>query len=333
MKGKRYYWFRFKEDFFQDKRIKRLRQIAGGDTYTIIYLKMQLKALRTDGYIYFDNVLDDFVEELALDIDESPDNVRFTIEYLLRVGLLEISSDGKTYYMTELETLIGSEGASAQRVRDYRLRKKEENEALQCNTDVTKLLQCNTDVTESLQCNTDVTDVKRMCSAEIEIERREKNINISKDILSDNELSDEEQEPQEHTSKQFEHIKNEWNSLEAYGITPIRAITANSKRAKFVRARLKQYGEQAFDEAIEQIKESDFLQGKHNGRSWQITFDWFILPSNFVKVLEGNYKSYNEPQQEQPQPQRSTRVRNFVDIESSYSPEDIKELEKQLVEN
>lgn len=180
MNGKRYYWFRLKEDFFQDKRIKRIRQMAGGDTYTIIFLKMQLKALRTDGYLYFDNVLDDFVEELALDIDESPDNVRFTIEYLLRVGLLEICPDGKTYYLTELEQLIGSETATAQRVRDYRARRKQEAEALQCNTDETKLLQCNTDVTETLQCNTDVTDVKRLCYAEKEIEK-EIDIDIDKE--------------------------------------------------------------------------------------------------------------------------------------------------------
>ena len=182
MSGKRYYWFRLKEDFFQDKRIKRIRQMAGGDTYTIIFLKMQLKALRTDGYLYFDNVLDDFVEELALDIDETPDNVRFTIEYLLRVGLLEICPDGKTYYLTELEQLIGSETATAQRVRDYRARRKQEAEALQCNTDETKLLQCNTDVTETLQCNTDVTDVKRLCYAEKEIEK-EIDIDIDKEKI------------------------------------------------------------------------------------------------------------------------------------------------------
>ena len=37
---KRYYWLKFREDFFESKRIKRLRRMAGGDTYLIIYLKM-----------------------------------------------------------------------------------------------------------------------------------------------------------------------------------------------------------------------------------------------------------------------------------------------------
>ena len=46
-----------------------------------------------------------------------------------------------------------------------------------------------------------------------------------------------------------------------------------------------------YQNAIEQIKNSDFLQGKHSGRPWQITFDWLILPNNYPKVLEGNYKT------------------------------------------
>ena len=68
--NKKYYWLRLYDDFFTSKRIKRLRQIAGGDCFTIIYFKMLLKALKTDGFLYFDNVLGDFAEELALDLDE-----------------------------------------------------------------------------------------------------------------------------------------------------------------------------------------------------------------------------------------------------------------------
>ena len=39
--NRRYYWLKLKDDFFKDKKIKKLRQLAGGDTYTIIYLKLQ----------------------------------------------------------------------------------------------------------------------------------------------------------------------------------------------------------------------------------------------------------------------------------------------------
>ena len=56
MAENRYYWLKLQEDFFDSKRIKKLRRIAGGDTYTIIYLKMQLKALKTNGVLEYTGI-------------------------------------------------------------------------------------------------------------------------------------------------------------------------------------------------------------------------------------------------------------------------------------
>ena len=67
--NKKYFWLKLYNDFFSSKRIKRLRSLAGGDTYTIIYLKMQLKALKDDGYLYFDGVMDEFAEELSTNLE------------------------------------------------------------------------------------------------------------------------------------------------------------------------------------------------------------------------------------------------------------------------
>lgn len=138
--AKRYYWLKLYSDFFSSKRIKKLRSLAGGDTYTIIYLKMQLKSLDDEGYLYFDGVEKDFAEEIALDIDENPDDVRVTIQYLLNVGLMECSEDGRQYLLTYLENNIGSETASTQRVREFRARQKKQK-ALHCNADETQAKQ------------------------------------------------------------------------------------------------------------------------------------------------------------------------------------------------
>lgn len=93
-----------------------------------------------------------------------------------------------------------------------------------------------------------------------------------------------------------------WNELSEYGISPIMRITGGSKRYNCLRARLREYGKDAVLEAIENIKTSDFLQGKVKD-DWIITFDWFVKPSNFPKVLEGNYnrrKPMSEPREEMP---------------------------------
>ena len=139
MAEKRYFWLKLYDDFFTSKRIKKLRTIAGGDTYTIIYLKMQLKALNTDGYLYFDGLMSDFAEELALDIDEKPEDVKVTINYLLSAGLLE-TNDGEQYKLPFMDNCIGSETAHTQRQREYVKRKKEREASLNDGS-VTKKLQ------------------------------------------------------------------------------------------------------------------------------------------------------------------------------------------------
>lgn len=87
-------------------------------------------------------------------------------------------------------------------------------------------------------------------------------------------------------------VVDKWNELSAYGITKVRFISAESPRHKLIRARIKQYGRDSFDEIVENIKNSDFLQGKSNSkRPFLVDFDWVIKPSNYPKVLEGKYNN------------------------------------------
>lgn len=119
---KRYFWLKLHKDFFQRKEIKRLRKIAGGDTYTIIYLKMLLRSIMSDGKLYFDGLEDDFASELALDLDEKEENVQITIQYLLKSGLLEMCSD-EEYYLPDTKDSTGCETAAASRMRRCRAKK------------------------------------------------------------------------------------------------------------------------------------------------------------------------------------------------------------------
>jgi len=137
--SKKYYWLKLRDDFFTQPRIKKLRRIAGGDTYTIIYLKLQLLSLKNGGELFFENIEDDIIEELALQIDEEVDNVKITFNFLINQGLVELVDD--KVEMIETKGLIGKETDSAERVRKHRSR-LEEQKALHCNTLVTI---CNTE--------------------------------------------------------------------------------------------------------------------------------------------------------------------------------------------
>lgn len=133
VKNKRYYWIQLTQDFFKSKEMKLLRKIAGGDTHTIIYLKMMLISLEDGGCIYYDGLADNLAEEIALMIDENVEDIKITLLFLESKGLLTRKND-RDYFLEQVPEMVGSETASARRVRKFR----ENQLALQCNNDETK---------------------------------------------------------------------------------------------------------------------------------------------------------------------------------------------------
>ena len=91
------------------------------------------------------------------------------------------------------------------------------------------------------------------------------------------------EEVEEEKSQNHKIILDAWNELPIASITGIRG-----KRLDALRARMKEYSQDDILKAIDLIKKCPFLLGD-NQRNWQITFDWFLKPNNFPKVLEGNY--------------------------------------------
>jgi len=164
---KRYYWLKLQNDFFSRKEIKRLRRIAGGDTLTIIYLKMLCRSLKDNGKLYYDGLDNDFVSELAMDIDEDTENVQITVNYLIKTGLLE-QIDEVEYTLKDAESNTGTETAVAARVRKHRERRK--------------ALQCNTDVTAAKQLGNVEIEIEKEIDKEIEEEKKEERP-ASSDIL------------------------------------------------------------------------------------------------------------------------------------------------------
>lgn len=154
--NKRYYWLKLMDDFFASKRIKKLRKLAGGDTYTIIYLKMQLLSLNRGGYLEYTGLEDEFYKEVALDIDEDEANVQVTIQYLLSCGLLQ-TTDNIEYLLPFVQDNLGSETASTQRSRKSR---KNAQKALQCNNCATdsniSQQNCNVEIEKEIEIDTDI---------------------------------------------------------------------------------------------------------------------------------------------------------------------------------
>ena len=112
-----------------------------------------------------------------------------------------------------------------------------------------------------------------------ELNKKSKNINNSKELF-DRQGSVEQEKPKNN----YAEIMEAWNLLP---VTNIKAIKGT--RLSMLKARLKDYTIDEVLSAISGIREQPFLLGQNN-KGWQITFDWFVKPNNFIKVYEGNYK-------------------------------------------
>lgn len=303
--NKKYYWLKLKNDFFNNRQIKKLRRIAGGDTYTIIYLKLQLLSIDNGGIIEYKGTEKDIFEQLELEIDEDIDNIKITMNFLMANDLLECVDND--VFLNEVPNLIGSECKSAERVRKYRKNKELENQkALQCDN---KTLQCNA---PPLQSNTNVTK----CNTEIEKEK-EKELELDLELERETEIDTKSQSeinqsinqdctlgkemPTQLENSVKSEIKNnseqakiieEWNSIDD-NVPNVTLIRSGSTRQRLLQARINEYGFDNVLKAIDNVKNSQYLKGYV--KPFRITFDWFIKPNNFPKVLDGNYNDFTAP--------------------------------------
>ena len=128
----------------------------------------------------------------------------------------------------------------------------------------------------------------------IDIDNRQKTIDNDIDIDIDKEKGKGFKKKDTIVSQKEGRIPQEtlnefitrWNSLPS-PVPKVTVLKPGSKRYDSLAARIDEYGEDKLMMAVELIRQSSFLCGKSS--TWHISLDWFALPNNFPKVLDGNY--------------------------------------------
>lgn len=124
----KFYWLQLKEDFFDEDAIDWLEEQQNGKEYSLFYLKLCLKSLRTNG------VLIRKVGKLLVPYDHiklgeltktNPDTVLIAMNLLMQIGLVEKLENGELY-LTQVCNLIGSQSKSAFK-KQQQLARKEVN--------------------------------------------------------------------------------------------------------------------------------------------------------------------------------------------------------------
>lgn len=327
--SKRYYWLKLKEDFFDDDTIRYIEEQENGFLYSSFYLKLCLKAMKTDGVLMRlvgNQMIPYDVPSLARLTGIPADYVVSAMQLLEDIGLVEQSEDGKIL-LTRINEMVGSESDRAEALRRKRVEDKLKDKQNQPQAD---------DVPDQSEHQANIVldesehqaNIVRNQSEHFSPENRDKEIR-DKEIRDkenrDKEIRDKERE--EETGADAKQLVTEQTAVsdseqtfdvsaplcpdgqptpQKYPYQQVQKLynetctrlpkcqSVSESRKRAIRARFRSGSRlKDFRLLFEKAQASRFLSGD-NPRGWQANFDWLIKDTNMVKVLEGTYDNPSE---------------------------------------
>ena len=257
----KYYWLKLDRYFFKRHDICIMEDMPEGKLLVLFYLKLMVEAIDHEGALRFSDSVPYTEAMLASVTKTDTEFVKQALQLFTELGIVEVLED-KTLYLREVAKLLDGETFAAKRQRELREKRNRVTMSPDCRQEI-----------ETDQESESESETEKKKESESEQEKESE-----KEFLT-------EPEGSVCRTKDVRRIQEAWNSL---GLHQLVKILPDSKRGELLRARIREYGTEAVLEAIEKVRNSPFLKGQNN-RSWVITFDWFVKPNNFVKVLEGNY--------------------------------------------
>ena len=121
--NRKYYYLKLKENYFDDDSIVLLESMQDGVLYSNILLKLYLKSLKHGGRLQLDEDIPYSAQMIATITRQQIGTVERALQIFLKLGLVEVLDSG-TFYMSNIELLIGQSSTEAERKRAARLQNK-----------------------------------------------------------------------------------------------------------------------------------------------------------------------------------------------------------------
>lgn len=276
MSNKRYYWLKLKEDFFEEDTISWIEDQPNGKEYSLFYLKLCLKSLKTDG-ILIRNVGEMLIpydtKTLSKITNTDIDTVMVAMELFKRIGLIQIFDNGEIF-LTQLKNMVGSETDKAELMRKKRAKDK--------------LIESKHNENGNI-----VTKALPNCYTEKEKEK-EKELDLELDI--EDKKADCKKEESEKNAPTSQEIVDAYNET-CVSLPRVAKITDKRKRA--LKKISSKFSMEDIRTVFKKAQESSFLNGSTD--KWSgATFDWLVKEDNIVKVIEGNYDDKNAKRKNRP---------------------------------
>lgn len=256
-------WIKIETEMFNNSKIGHIRNLPEGNNIVLIWVMLLTMAGRcnANGLIFLTENIPYNEKMLADELRFDESVVRLALSVLEKFGM--ITRDGNLLTIPGWEEHQNIEGMDKIREQN-RIRKQKQRERQRNMIEQDMSQDLSRDVSR---------DVTQQNKSKNKKEEKDNKLIVSKDTICQTDVR---------------RVIEEWNKLQEVGINPIRYIKPSSKRYQLLKGRIREYGLDDVINAIENVRNSDFLRGENN-RGWMITFDWFVKPNNFAKVLEGNY--------------------------------------------
>ena len=132
-KAKKYYWLKLQKDFFKRHDIRIIESMPNGKDYILFYLKLLCESTSHEGFLRFSETIPYNEEMLSTITNTNIDIVRSAVKIFSELHMIDILDDG-TYYMNEVQKMLGFETEWARKKREYREKQnlvKDENKTAQ----------------------------------------------------------------------------------------------------------------------------------------------------------------------------------------------------------
>ena len=122
----KYYYLKLKENFYSSETMVILESMQDGMLFSNLILKMYLMSLKNGGILMLNDHLPHTPQTIATFTRHQVGTVERALKVFIQLGLVDVLTDG-TYYMADIQLLIGQSSTEGERKKKERMRLKRQN--------------------------------------------------------------------------------------------------------------------------------------------------------------------------------------------------------------
>ena len=256
MTKKRDDWFCVSTNILNNPKIIHIRDMPEGNSIFAIWIMILAIARRCNagGYVFFTKKIPYNSGTLAKELRVNENVMRMALTAFEELDM--ITRDGNMFFITNWGEYQNADGLDE-------IRKKNNERQKRYRERQRMLIECSDEP---------------LTIVEPEPEQ------VKEDT---EELSFDVEKPKPVKTEDVKKVIEEWNRLQEFGIKPVTRLKSTSARCIKLKDLIREQGIDNILKAIENIRKSNFLQGKVNG--FMVDFTWFIKPEKFKNILDGKY--------------------------------------------